>query len=66
MQGNNTLILNTTTMIEAVQLWLDSRMQHPVPTVIGVEADGKNYDRTTFKVELSCDADRPAKPDPAA
>jgi hypothetical protein len=66
MQGNNTLILNTATMIEAVQLWLDSRMQAPVPAVTAVEPDKANYGSATFKVELSADADRPAKPEPAA
>lgn len=65
MQGRNTLILNTATMIEAVQLWLDSRMQAPVPTVTAVEADEANYGSNTFKVGLSGDADRPAKPEPA-
>ena len=65
MTGNNTMILNTSTMIEAVQLWLDSRMKDPVPTVTGVEADAKNYGSPTFKVELSSDADRPAKAEPA-
>ncbi len=65
MQGNNTLTLNAATMIEAVQLWLDSRMQAPVPTVMSVEADTKGYGSNTFKVELSSDADRPAKPQPA-
>lgn len=65
MTGNNTLILNTATMIEAVQLWLDSRMQAPVPTVTAVEPDNANYGSNTFKVELSSDSDRPAKPEPA-
>jgi hypothetical protein len=62
MQGNNELLLNTATMIEAAQLWLDSRMKQPVPTVtsVSVSQDG------TFKVKLSGDADRPAKPTPAA
>lgn len=66
MQGNNTLTLNAATMIEAVQLWLDTRMTEPVPTVTSVEADTKGYGGNTFKVELSMDADRPAKPAPAA
>lgn len=65
MRGNNTLILNTATMIEAVQQWLDRQMVQRAPTVTGVEAEVKKYGNTTFKVELSTDADRPAKPEPA-
>lgn len=65
MQGNNTLILNTATMIEAVQQWLDRQMVQRAPTVTGVEAEGKNYGSTTFKVELSTDAERPTSAGPA-
>ena len=33
MKGNNELILNTATMIEAVQEWLDRRMPEHAPQV---------------------------------
>lgn len=29
MKGNNTLVLNTATMLEAVQLWLDANFKNP-------------------------------------
>lgn len=58
MKGTNELHLNTATMIEAVQLWLDSKMPHGAPTVTSVKP-GARSDHM-FVVELSSDADRPA------
>lgn len=62
MKGNNSLVLNAVTMIEAVQFWLDDRMKAPVPTVTEVKAEGSGS--YTFKIELSGEADRPSGPAP--
>lgn len=60
MKGNNELHLNTATMIEAVQMWLDSKMPHGAPTVTMVKPSGRGD--AMFVVDLSSDADRPAPP----
>ncbi len=60
MKGNNELHLNTATVIEAVQMWLDSKMPHGAPTVTSVKASGRSD--CMFVVDLSSDADRPAAP----
>ena len=60
MKGDNELHLNTATMIEAVQQWLDSRMVRDAPTVTIVKPSGKGD--SMFVVGLSADADRPAAP----
>ena len=52
MIGNNTIVLNTATMIEAVQFWLDSKMPVATPKVTGVKSTGSSYD-STFEVSLS-------------
>lgn len=65
MQGNNTLLLNTATIIEAVQQWLDRKMVGSAPTVTNVGVDDSKYGSTTFKVELSSDAERPRNTEPA-
>lgn len=57
MKGNNELVLNQATMIEAVQYWLDSRMVQPVPKVTGVVRDASNGSGV-FSVTLDADADR--------
>lgn len=56
MIGSNELHLNTATMIEAMQQWIDAKMPHGAPTVTDVRV----LDRTerTFVVALSADADR--------
>lgn len=51
--GHNTLILNTATMIKAMQFWLDSRMLSPVPTVVGVDKPVTNSIVAEFRIELS-------------
>lgn len=38
MKGNNELRLNEATMIEALQLWLDSKFTKDAPRVTSVEA----------------------------
>ena len=54
MKGNNELHLNSATMIEAMQQWLDAKMPHAAPTVTDVRV----LDRTTFIVAVSDSADR--------
>lgn len=39
MIGNNELVLNEATMIEALQFWLNAQM-HTAPVVKGVTQDG--------------------------
>lgn len=56
MQGKNDIILNTATMIEAVQLWLDAQMHH-APKVTGVTQKGQGYNNS-FEVTLDADCDR--------
>lgn len=56
MKGNNELHLNTATMIEAMQQWLDAKMTHAAPTVTDVRVLEKT-DRT-FIVSVSDSADR--------
>lgn len=60
MKGNNELHLNTATMIEAVQMWLDSKMPRGAPTVTQVKPNGRTD--SMFVVELSSEADRPPGP----
>lgn len=57
MKGNNKLILNEATMIEAVQFWLDSKMVHKAPKVTNVKHIGSGYDNS-FEICLDADADR--------
>ena len=57
MKGNNELILNEATMIEAVQFWLDSRMVQMAPKVTGVNSKNEGYSKT-FEIALDADADR--------
>jgi hypothetical protein len=57
MKGNNELILNEATMIEAVQFWLDSRMTPLAPKVMGIKLKSDGYVKT-FEVALDADADR--------
>lgn len=56
MKGNNELVLNQATMIEAVQYWLDSRMVQPVPKVTGVVRDAtKERARCANVLRSNCD-----------
>lgn len=57
MKGNNELHLNTATMIEAVQQWIDGQMPNGAPTVTGIKP--RNDNTASFVVNLSSDADRP-------
>lgn len=60
MKGNNELHLNTATVIEAVQQWLDGKMPSGAPTVTNVRSSGRGD--LSFVVEVSSDADRLAGP----
>lgn len=49
-QGNNTLLLNTATMMKAVQMWLDSQfLPGNSPQVTGVKTDSNEL----FRVSLA-------------
>jgi hypothetical protein len=50
MKGNNEIILNTATMIEAMQLWVDANFKDP-PRVTGIDR-ADNGHCATFKVKL--------------
>jgi hypothetical protein len=51
MKGNNKLILNTATLIEAVQEWLDDRtVQDQLAVVTGITYRSSDY---MFEVSLS-------------
>ena len=55
MQGANKLMLNETTMIEALQMWLGAKWPKDTPTVTGVEQSEKKgqYGKSaTFEVDL--------------
>ena len=54
MKGNNELRINEATMMEAVQLWLDSKFKENPPTVKAVEqsSDPGGYSKV-FQVKLS-------------
>jgi hypothetical protein len=53
MKGNNTLILNEATMIEAVQFWLDSKIvPSQSPKVTSVKHDKTDAYSDCFKVLL--------------
>lgn len=57
MKGSNDLILNTATMIEAMQFYLDSKMIPRAPKVTDVKAKADGHS-TQFTVSLDSDADR--------
>lgn len=57
MKGNNELHLNTATMIEALQYWLDHVMLQNTPTVTGVKSESGSHG--IFIVNVSGEADRP-------
>lgn len=57
MKGTNELILNEATVIEALQLWLDSQMVPKAPVVTGVKLKSDGYAKT-FEVALDADVDR--------
>ena len=58
MKGNNQLVLNEATMIEAVQFWLDSKMVATAPRVTQVAGPTDKYGGNNFTVSLDADADR--------
>ena len=60
MKGNNELHLNTATVMEAVQQWLDNKMPTSSPTVTHFKSSGKGDG--VFVVEVSSDADLPVAP----
>lgn len=51
MIGNNDLLLNEATMIEAVQLLLDAQMVMPAPTVTGISVETDRSARV-FRIGL--------------
>lgn len=51
MIGNNTMLLNTATMMQAVQEWLDKRMPECAPEVTNIT--GKDSTRGTFEITLN-------------
>lgn len=54
MKGNNTLVLNEATMIEAIQEYLDKRMPQHAPNVQAVtSAKGASYGLNTFEIEVT-------------
>lgn len=57
MKGSNKLTLNQDTMVEALQLWLDSKMVQQAPVVTQVKSD--NNRDGTFEIYIDADADRP-------
>ena len=57
MKGNNSLIFNTATMIEALQEYLNKRMSDFAPKVTGVCLE--NSSRGTFQITTTdMDADQ--------
>lgn len=54
MKGNNTITINQSSMIEAVQQWLDGQLLNAgeFGRVTKVEAESKNYGAQTFSVDL--------------
>jgi hypothetical protein len=52
MKGNNTIELNTASMIEALQEYLDKRMGEYAPKVTDVKYSKPGYD-TTFNISVS-------------
>ena len=58
LKGNNSLVLNTATMIEIVQYWIDNKAlnkEETLPIVSNVEAasGGRYDDKGTFTVTLT-------------
>lgn len=54
MKGNNELILNQATMIEAVQQYLNTQMVAAAPTVVSVSFTASTYgDGQTFSVQVT-------------
>lgn len=64
MKGNNRLVLNTATMIEIVQYWLNNKLlnaDEPRPTVTAVaplSSSGRYADDGMFEVSLSTDEEK--------
>lgn len=50
MRGNNILILNSATIIEAIQEYFDRRFAKDTPNITGVSMDGSNP--SSFRVTV--------------
>jgi len=57
MKGNNELHLNTATMIQILQQWIDSQIPLEPPTVTNVKSEKGTSE--TFIINLSGEARRP-------
>ena len=53
MKGNNELRLNEATMIEALQLWLDSKFAKDAPRVTSVEAINSGAYCKEFSIKVT-------------
>jgi len=50
-KGNNTLQMNQSTMVQAIQLWVDSQFKVP-PKVVSVRVNSRGGTSTEFEVDL--------------
>ena len=57
MKGENKLILNEETVIEAIQFWLESKMVS-APTVTGVSIKDRGFPTEHFSITLNSGAER--------
>lgn len=54
MKGNNTMVLNPATVIQALQMWLDAKVPVDPPEVVSVEQlSTQGYQGGMFEVKLS-------------
>lgn len=53
MIGNNELMLNEATLVEALQEYLNKRMQSYAPTVVAVSQEVSSSQSRTFSVRVS-------------
>ena len=60
MKGNNSLLLNGATMIEAVQFWLNSQMNSP-PKVLSV-SQNKEHQCPQFEIRVTGPDETPTGP----
>jgi hypothetical protein len=59
MKGNNELHLNTATMIQVVQQWIDSWVPLDAPTVTNVKSE-----KGTSEIFIVCLSGEARRPDP--
>ena len=52
MKGNNIFQFNESTMIEAIQFWLNHQFINPNFTVVGIEVTSDSYGKN-FDVKIS-------------